>query len=62
MITARFSSPLALWIVVISTVEALCSTLSERFCPCSSHQRRNRAMSAIFDEQKAITCSCSACR
>ena len=55
MMTARFSSPLALWTVVISTVVDLCSTLSERFRHCSSHQLRNSAMSAIFAAEKAMT-------
>ena len=62
MMTARFSSPLALWTVVISTVVALCSTLSERFRHCSSHQRRNSAMSAIFAAEKAMICSWMACK
>jgi len=62
MSTARFSSPLALWMVVISTVVALSSTDSERFLPVSSHQRRNSAMSAIFVAQNEMICSWMAWR
>ena len=57
MMTAHFSSPLALCTVVISTAVADASTLSERLHPVSSHQRSHSPMSAIFDEQKAMICS-----